>query len=125
MREAVLLVNFKDAKRLREIQMILMANRVLMKPVKKEEYCQTIGALAGVEGEVKTDEVYDGEDLEQEMMIFAGLGNSKLDQILHMMRKKGMKRVDYKAVLTPTNARWKVADLYNELAKEHKQMHNL
>ena len=46
----------------------------------------------------ETDRIYEGEELADEMMVFAGVTGSHLDQILFMMRKKGMKRIDYKAV---------------------------
>ena len=52
-----------------------------------------------------------------------GVTGSHLDQILFMMRKKGMKRIDYKAVLTDTNSQWTVPELFKELEKEHAAMH--
>ena len=57
------------------------------------------------------------------MMVFAGISNQRLDQILSMMRKNGVKRVDYKAILTETNKTWTVLRLYEEISKEHAQMH--
>ena len=62
------------------------------------------------------------EELEKEMMVFAGISNQRLDQILLMMRKNGVKRVDYKAILTETNKTWTVPRLYEEISKEHEQM---
>lgn len=98
MRETVLLFNIKDKKRAQELQMICMSLRIRVRLIKKEEYFQTVGVLAGVTG-------------------------SHLDQILFMMRKKGMKRIDYKAVLTDTNSQWTVLELFKELEKEHAAMH--
>lgn len=122
MREAVLLINFKDRKKLLEIQKILMSAKVLMKKVDKKEYAQPVGALAGVKELAKEDAVYEGEELEKEMMVFAGVNNAKLDYILGMLRKKAFTRVDYKAILTPTNMEWTVPELYEELAQEHEAM---
>ena len=68
-------------------------------------------------------ESYEGEELEKEMMVFAGISNQRLDQILSMMRKNGVKRVDYKAILTETNKTWTVPRLYEEISKEHARMH--
>ena len=68
---------------------------------------------------------FEGEELADEMMVFAGVTGSHLDQILFMMRKKGMKRIDYKAVLTDTNSQWTVPELFKELEKEHAAMHQL
>ena len=122
MKETVLLINFTDKKQLNGIKSILMLEKILIREVKKEEYAQQIGALAGIKELYREDAVYEGEDLEKEMMIFAGLSDAKLDKVLELMRRKKVKKVDYKAIMTPTNLTWKVADLYGELAKEHEAM---
>ena len=96
MRETVLLINFQDEKQLRDLKMILFTLKIRMKKVEKKEYLQQIGFLAGMKN---------------------------LDQILSMMRKNGVKRVDYKAILTETNKTWTVPRLYEEISKEHAQMH--
>ena len=123
MRETVLLINFQEPKQLREIKMILFTLKVRMKTVEKAEYLQTVGFLAGVKEKEPEEKIYEGDDLGQEMMVFAGVPNNKLEQILFLIRKSGTKRVDYKAVLTETNQEWTVLELYEELAKEHEQMH--
>ena len=53
-------------------------------------------------------------------MIFCGLPEHKLDAMLAKMRQAKVKKVDYKAILTPTNLTWLIPDLYTELAKEHE-----
>ena len=94
-----------------------------MELVEKKDYLQQLGYLAGIKEMEAVETIYKGEDLEKEMMVFAGIPNQKLDQILFMMRKNGMKRVDYKAILTETNKSWTVPMLYEEISKEHEQMH--
>ena len=123
MRETVLLFNIKDKKRAQELQMICMSLRIRVRLIKKEEYFQTVGVLAGMKEASETDRIYEGEELADEMMVFAGVTGSHLDQILFMMRKKGMKGIDYKAVLTDTNSQWTVPELFKELEKEHATMH--
>lgn len=123
MRETVLLINFQDEKQLRDLKMILFTLKIRMKRVEKKEYLQQIGCLAGVKDMEATAECYEGEELQKEMMVFAGIPNQKLDQILFMMRKNGVKRVDYKAILTETNKTWTIPELYEEISKEHEQMH--
>ena len=93
MRETVLLFNIKDKKRAQELQMICMSLRIRVRLIKKEEYFQTVGVLAGMKEASETDRIYEGEELADEMMVFAGVTGSHLDQILFMMRKKGMKRM--------------------------------
>lgn len=122
MRETVLLVNFQDKSRLREIQMMLMAVKLRVRLVEKSEYTNSIGCLAGVKDMAPAENAYDGEELEKEMMVFAGLTEEHLNQMLYLMRKSGMAPVDYKAVLTETNQHWTVPELYEELAKEHEAM---
>lgn len=123
MRETVLLINFQDEKQLRDLKMILFTLKIRMKKVEKEEYLQQIGYLAGLKEMGECPEHYEGNDLEKEMMVFAGISSQRLDQILFLMRKNGVKRVDYKAVLTETNKAWTVPELYEEISKEHEQMH--
>lgn len=123
MRETILLFNIQDKKRARDLQMIGMSLRIRVRMIKKEEYLQPIGVLAGMQEPGKVDTAYEGEELADEMMVFAGITGSHLDQILFMMRKKGMKRIDYKAVLTETNRQWTVPELFAELEKEHAAMH--
>lgn len=69
----------------------------------------------------ETDRIYEGEELADEMMVFAGVTGSHLDQILFMMRKKGMKRIDYKAVLTDTNSQWTVPELLKNWKRSMQQ----
>ena len=89
MRETVLLINFQDEKQLRDLKMILFTLKIRMKKVEKKEYLQQIGFLAGMKNMEAAPECYEGEELEKEMMVFAGISNQRLDQILSMMRKRG------------------------------------
>ena len=122
MRETILLINFQDKDRLRDIQMMAMAVKVRVKVVKNEEYLKPVGVLAGVKG-ISTEEKENKEELaelEKEMMIFAGLTETHLNQMLFLMRKSKMTPVDYKAILTETNRSWTVPELYKELEREHE-----
>ena len=120
MRATVLLVNFKDKQKLREIQMVLMTLKVKVRLVEPEEYYKTIGELVGI---VETQSESDDDEsivLAKEMIVFAGLAEQQLNQVLFLMRKKVIGSVDYKAVLTDTNQSWTIPELYRELEREHK-----
>ena len=67
MRETVLLFNIKDKKRAQELQMICMSLRIRVRLIKKEEYFQTVGVLAGMKEASETDRIYEGEELADEM----------------------------------------------------------
>ena len=125
MREVVLLVNFQDKKQLREIQMMLLTVKLRMRMVSREEYLQTLGYLAGVKGMEAGQENYEGEELGREMMVFAGVTEEHLNQMLFLMKKGGVKPVDYKAVLTDTNKDWNILQLYKEISQEHEAMNQV
>lgn len=124
MRESILLINFQDKKKLREIQMMAMAVKLRMKIVEKDDYLQPIGYLAGDKGIEPTEARYEGGDLQKEMLVFAYLTEDHLNQMLFLMKKSGIAPVDYKAVLTATNKNWTVPELYAELQREHEAMTN-
>lgn len=121
MRETILLIHFEDEERARKIKLMAMSLKMRIVQVKKKDYLQSVGYLAGVKGMEEKPEKYEGEELEKEMMVFAGLGSQKLDEALKAMRKAGI-RVEYKAILTETNCTWSVPELYRELAVEHEAM---
>lgn len=81
-----------------------------------------MGYLAGVKEIASCGEIYDGEDFEKEMMVMAGLTSGQVDRVILALRKAGAGRIDYKAVLTPTNQNWNALKLYEELAGEHARM---
>lgn len=122
MRESILLINFQDKKKLREIQMMAMAVKLRMKQVDKSDYLQPIGYLAGNKEIQPVDAQYEGEELGQEMLVFAGLTEDHLNQMLFLMKKSGIAPVNYKAILTDTNKNWTVPELYAELQREHEAM---
>ena len=51
----------------------------------------------------------------------AGLTSKQVDTVILALRKTGAGRIDYKAVLTPTNQSWNALTLYGELAKEIRE----
>lgn len=120
MKETVLLINFKNDSRLREIQMLLFLMKIKMKLVEQKDYLQPVGALVGVDGIELAEALYEGDTLEREMMVLAGFSDNRLNQLLYLMKKSKIRRVDYKAVVTETNQHWNIIDLYAELKREHE-----
>lgn len=124
MKETVLFINFQDTEKLQKVKFAAIPLKLRLVRVEKADYSQTIGYLSGQKDMEENPEKYEGTDLEQEMLVFAGLSNQKLDELLKAMRKAGV-RVNYKAILTETNCRWTVLELYHELAAEHETMQNM
>lgn len=122
MKESILLMNFKDKKQLKGIQMTAFLMKLKIRMIEEKDFLQPVGYLAGVEGIAPSDQVFSGTAPEHEMMVFAGVSDARLQRMLAEMRKNGIRRVDHKAVLTPSNVRWNVLELYEELDKEHEAM---
>jgi len=122
MKTSVLLFNFTDKERVQAITRALLPLGIRIIKVKKEDYLQPLGYLAGVKEIAPTEEIYEGEDLKEEMLLMAGIVGPMVDQVLMALRKSGIGRINYKAVLTLTNQYWNAIQLYGELIKEHKMV---
>lgn len=121
MRETVLLCNFTDQSQVSAIKRLLLLMKIKIRVIEKAEYLQPIGELAGIL-ETGTDSFYDGEDLQEPMMVMSGLTSSRMNQFLGAFRKYRIAPVDLKAIVTPTNQYWNVLVLYEEIKKEHEAM---
>ena len=122
MKETILLYHIADQDRLHAIQRALLPLGMRIRMVQKEEYLQPVGFLAGVKEIQPGKEQYEGEELEKEMMVMAGLSSGRIDAVLMALRRSKSGRIDYKAVLTPTNSQWDSLTLYRELSREHAAM---
>lgn len=122
MRETVLLYNFNEPERAGKLKRALMPLGFRLKTVAKEDYRKPIGCLAGLKDVEDSGAAYDGEGFEEEMMILAGLTSARLDALILALRKAGVGRVNYKAVLTETNKDWDSVRLFQEIKKEHEYM---
>ncbi len=122
MKETILLYHFVDEDRLAKVKRALLPLGMRLRIVKPEEYLQPVGYLAGVKDIEPKPDRYEGEDFSKEMMVMAGLAGSRVDAVILALRKTGVGRVDYKAVLTPVNQFWDSIALYQEISKEHEVM---
>ena len=129
MKETVLLYNFNDKDKLMKIRQALLPLGFRIRQVEKEDYMKPLGTLAGVKGMEEltaaacpSDEALASEGVEDEMALLAGLTSSQVDAFIKSLRRKGIGRIDYKAVLTPVNKDWDSVHLYHEIKKEHEAM---
>lgn len=139
MKPIVLFYNVSDRTRLLKIYQALLPLGFRIKLVEKEEYGQPLGVLAGLDKETEAESLTDlgeekitsapasglhGErvDFSDEMAVMAGFTSAQVDLFILALRKKGVGRIDYKAVLTPTNRSWDSVKLYQEIKKEHESM---
>ncbi|SHO51367.1 DUF3783 domain-containing protein [Anaerocolumna xylanovorans] len=122
MKEKVLLFNIPLREKRLKIGRALLPLNIAVKAIERKEYGQSIGYLAGYKDMPETREIYDGEELEGEMVIMAGLSGGRTEMVLAALRKAGVQKTCLKAVLTDTNRFWNAKALYEELGKEYNRM---
>lgn len=111
--------NEKKAKLLLELSKLLGIELVEILPIQSG---QKLGYLAGVDGftEEKLSLLQLPPFIPEEVLIFCGLKEERLDSVLGMLRTSGL-AVSLKAVLTRHNVNWTLAALYQELCAERAQ----
>ncbi|MGE4352862.1 MAG: DUF3783 domain-containing protein [Oscillospiraceae bacterium] len=122
MKKKVLLFNIASTEDRQKIIKALLPLHIDVASVAKEDYLQSLGFLAGSRGLPKTDAVYDGDELDGQMLLLCGIYGTAMDRALTALKKQGVKRDCIKAVVTATNSAWNVLQLYKELKKEHDYM---
>lgn len=91
---------------------------IIVRPVQKEEYHQTLAALCGLEE--MAGEGCEDPGFEEEMMVLAFFPQGLLSKLLDGIREAGQAPVALKAVLTQANSRWDSLALHKELREEHE-----
>ena len=121
--ETVLLYNI-DSEKGRKLRMLMLRMGMRARVVDKADYGKPVGLLAGLKDVTVEDPDAEVSDFSDEMMVMRGFTERRLDLFLQSMRREGIERIDYKAILTPVNSRWNSWQLYQELKKEHEQMNS-
>lgn len=121
---AVYFYNLNSAKG-RQIRMLCLSLGLKIRVVEKEQYGESIGALAGITGYTLDGHIYEGEGFQDEMLVLKGFSESMLDAFLHGFRKKKIQPVALKAILTEANCGWNSVELHDELVKEHVNMNGI
>lgn len=120
MKQTVLLFNFEDSPRTNKIIFNLISLGIKVKRIAKEDYMQPMGYLVGLKEVDPVSTVYDGKELEGEMLFMAGMNSPQIDKVLIAFRNAGIAKIPYKAILTQTNKDWNVLALFAELQEEHE-----
>ena len=120
----------------RKAVMIRMGIRIRM--VEPEQLLEQVGFVAGLPGFVsraesaETAEAFGDEgaadpvsteEFPEEMLLFQGFSDSRLDQLLKQLHRAKIPKTNLKAVLTQQNISWTFARLYREISEEHVRMH--
>ncbi|MCP1102326.1 hypothetical protein M2454_001800 [Aequitasia blattaphilus] len=120
MKPRVLLFNLKETEKGKNLERIFTFLKYQVFYPVKDDYDYTLGELSGLD-EIQKERIYTGEDFQEELMVLYTETEDQLNQALFFMREEKV-TVDLKAMITPTNRKWKILDLYKEIKEEHEYM---
>ena len=100
-----------------KLRQIFAMLRLRMRVVEPSRYHITLLELSRGEGEPAAEA---GEPLPEAMLVFCGLGQALLNQVLEIIRLAQLPPIPLKAVLTETNQGWDTPQLHQELLRERE-----
>lgn len=109
-----------DTEKGRKIKALCLLLKIRVRPVNKEEYGLKLSALTGK----GAPEALPGEaqNFDDEMILMVNFTNAMVTSFLQEFRRKGIRPVALKAILTESNADWNSVQLHTELLREHEAM---
>ena len=99
-----------------KLKQIFAMLRLRMRAVEPDRYHVPLEELARGKGEPGEA----GAPLPEPMLVFCGLGQALLNQVLEVIRLAKLPPIPLKAVLTDTNQAWDTRQLHEELLKERE-----
>ena len=115
----VLLYNCPGAK-FSKLQQIFAMLRLRMRTVSPDRYHLPLSDLAAGVGEPGPEQ----EPIPESMLVFCGLNQALLNQVLEIIRLSKLPPIPLKAVLTETNQSWNTLQLHQELLREREAIAN-
>ena len=119
----ILLYNFRDENRLRQIRRYLNRQKISLRMVQPSEYLENLGFLFEIPGFAKNSVFNLGQNFQEEMMVLNGFSSQQLDEFLAFFKENSLPPVALKAVLTPVTMHWDSMKLHEELMREHAATH--
>ena len=101
-----------------KLKQIFAMLRLRMRVVEPDRYHVPLAELAQGKGEPGEA----AEPLSEPMLVFCGLGEALLNQVLEVIRLSKLPPIPLKAVMTETNRSWNTLQLHEELLKEREAM---
>ena len=119
----ILLYNFKENERTKQITRYLNIAGISCKTVPVTDYLHPLGYLFGLPGFQPSPQFNLGGNFADEMLIMHNFSQDQQTAFLNFFHTSHLTPVDLKAVLTPVTQHWSSLKLHDELAKEHALMH--
>ena len=99
-----------------KLRQIFAMLRLRMRVVASDRYHVSLEELAEGKGEAGEQ----SDAIPETMLVFCGLGDALLQQVLEGIRVAKLPPIGMKAVLTETNRTWDSLQLYQELCRERE-----
>jgi len=99
-----------------KLKQIFAMLRLRMRVVEPDRYHVPLGELAQGKGEPGEA----AEPLPEPMLVFCGMSQALLNQVLEVIRVAKLPPIPLKAVLTETNRDWDTHQLHEELLRERE-----
>lgn len=122
MTEMVLFYTPENTERTRKLKGIFVRLGIRIRNISPEQMGETVGFLAGLEGYGPAEAGEDFPAPAEEMLVMKNFTSRKIDELILAIRKAGLKKIELKAVVTPTNAGWTFYKLYEEIREERRQV---
>lgn len=110
-----------QCKNEQEIRQVLTPMKIPVKMIPEEYFHLTLGELEkGKFSAGNADVSVTGNETRypaESLMVMCDVTEKQMNRLLTELRRREI-RVDYKAMLTPTNRTWKVGQMYLEMARE-------
>ena len=117
----VLLFNLPADERTKAIEAYLTERQIGVRHVQSVEYRQKLGYLLQLPGYTDSG-CHFGASFSDEMAVMVGFDAQQLNAFLDYFRQTGLRRIECKAMLTPTNVGWDALTLHRHLCLEREAL---
>lgn len=122
MKEMVLYYTPESSDRVAKIKSVLVLMGIRIKNIRPEQFEQTVGYLAGLDGFDPKETSKEPPVIEEEILVMKNFSGRRVDELLFHLRKAGVSKIELKAVVTESNSQWTFYELYQEIKEEHDKM---
>lgn len=134
MNEMVLYYTPETTARVTKLKSVLVRMGVRIKNIRPEQFEETVGYLAGLdgfgpreEGKTADGQGADGQGesplmITEEVLVMKNFTGKRMDELFFQLRKAGVSRIELKAIVTESNSKWTFHQLYQEIKEEHERM---
>ena len=60
--------------------------------------------------------------IEEEILVMKNFSGKRIEELLFLLRKAGVSKIELKAIVTESNSKWTFYELYREIKEEHDTM---